>query len=228
MRGTNAPDETGQPMTQIRLTLALTLGLAVSGLAAFAQETAAPATEAPAATAPAATDLAMGEPAQDPNAIGSTYSKAVFDAWDLRCVRTETGQDPCQLYQLLKDGEGTSVAEFNLFDLPEGGEAVAGATVIAPLETQLTAGLRIAVDATEPKVYPFTFCARVGCVARVGFTAAEMDALRKGDKAVVTIVPAVAPDQQVVLELSLKGFTAGFDAVKTSNAALPAAAAPAP
>lgn len=217
-------------MTQLRLTLALTLGLALSGAAAFAQETTAPATEAPAATAPAAaaTDLAMGQPAQDPNAVGSTYSKAVFDAWDLRCVRTETGQDPCQLYQLLKDGEGTSVAEFNLFDLPEGGEAVAGATVIAPLETQLTAGLRIAVDAVEPKVYPFTFCARVGCVARVGFTAAEMDALRKGDKAVVTIVPAVAPDQQVVLELSLKGFTAGFEAVKESNAALPAPAAPAP
>ncbi|OYU18314.1 MAG: invasion-associated locus B family protein [Rhodobacteraceae bacterium PARR1] len=210
-------------MTQLRLTLALTLGLAVAGFAALAQETAAP-TEAPAADA--AADLAMGQPAQDPNAIGATYSKAVFDAWDLRCVRTETGQDPCQLYQLLKDGQGTSVAEFNLFDLPEGGEAAAGATVIAPLETQLTAGLRIAIDGAEPKVYPFTFCARIGCVARVGFTAAEMDLLRKGEKAIVTIVPAVAPDQQVVLEASLKGFTAGFDAVKANNAALPAPEAP--
>lgn len=216
-------------MTQLRLTLALTLGLAVTGFAAVAQETAAPTTEAPAATTPApGADLAMGQPAQDPNAVGTTYSKQLFDAWDLRCVRTETGQDPCQLYQLLKDGQGTSVAEFNLFDLPEGGEAAAGATVIVPLETQLTAGLRIGIDAAEPKVYPFTFCARVGCVARVGFTAAEMDALRKGDKAIVTIVPAVAPDQQVVLEASLKGFTAGFEAVKANNMALPAPEAAAP
>lgn len=217
-------------MTHLRLTLALTLGLAVTGFAAAAQETAAPAPEAPVATTPApGGDLAMGQPAQDPNAVGTTYSKQVFDAWDLRCVRTETGQDPCQLYQLLKDGQGTSVAEFNLFDLPEGGEAAAGATVIVPLETQLTSGLRIAIDGAEPKVYPFTFCARVGCVARVGFTAAEMDALRKGDKTVLTIVPAVAPDQQVVLEASLKGFTAGFEAVKANNTALPApeaAAAP--
>ena len=38
-------------MTQLRLTLALTLGLAVTGFAALAQETAAP-TEAPAAEAP--------------------------------------------------------------------------------------------------------------------------------------------------------------------------------
>lgn len=218
-------------MTHLRLTFALTLGLAAMGLAAVAQETTAPAADAPVATTPApGGDLAMGQPAQDPNAVGTTYSKQVFDAWDQRCVRTETGADPCQLYQLLKDGQGTSVAEFNVFDLPEGGEAAAGATVIVPLETQLTAGLRIAIDGTEPKVYPFTFCARVGCVARIGFTAAEMDALRKGDKAIVTIVPAVAPDQQVVLEASLKGFTAGFDAVKASNAALPApapAAAPA-
>ena len=56
----------------------------------------------------------------------------------------------------------------------------------------------------------------------MGFTAAEMDALRKGNKAVVTIVPAAAPDQQVVLEASLKGFTAGFEAVKESNSKLPA------
>ncbi len=210
-------------MTQLRLTLALTLGLALTGLTAFAQDTAAPTAEAPDAAAPA-DDLAMGQPAQDPNAVGTTYSKQLFDAWDLRCVRTETGQDPCQLYQLLKDGEGTSVAEINLFDLPEGNEAAAGATVIAPLETQLTAGLRIAIDDIEPKIYPFTFCARIGCVARIGFTAAEMDALRKGVKAILTIVPAVAPDQQVVLEASLKGFTAGFDAVKANNAALPAPA----
>lgn len=216
-------------MTNLRLSLALTLGIAVTGFAAFAQETAAPA-EAPAADAAAQDDLAMGQPAQDPNAVGSTYSKQLFDAWDLRCVRTETGEDPCQLYQLLKDGQGTSVAEINLFDLPEGGEAVAGATVIAPLETQLTAGLRIAIDGAEAKIYPFTFCARIGCVSRVGFTAAEMEALKKGNKAVVTIVPAAAPDQQVVLEASLKGFTAGFDAVKENNAKLPApapAAAPA-
>jgi len=210
-------------MTKLRTTLALTLGLALTGFAAFAQETAAPAADGTAA-APAANDVAMGQPAQDQNAIGSTYSKQVFDAWDLRCVRTESGQDPCQLYQLLKDGQGTSVAEINLFDLPQGGEAAAGATVIVPLETQLTSGLRIAIDGVEPKIYPFTFCARIGCVSRVGFTAAEMEAMKKGAKAVVTIVPAAAPDQQVVLEASLKGFTAGFDAVKENNAKLPAPA----
>lgn len=203
-----------------QVAFALTLGLAsVTGFAALAQEApadgAASAETAPAAGAETAaipdTGLSMGQtPAEGP---GSTYVKESFELWELRCVRVAEGAEPCQLYQLLKDGQGTAVAEIGLFALPEGGEAVAGATIIAPLETLLTAGLRIAVDAGTPKAYPFTFCSQIGCVARVGFTAAEVEGFKKGGKATLTIVPAVAPDQTVDLEVSLKGFTAGYDAV---------------
>jgi len=207
--------------------LALAALIAATGLSALpaaAQE----ATEAPAegtAAAPAeGTDLNMGTPEAAADGIGSTYVKANFETWEQRCVRTESGADPCQLYQLLKDGSGNSVAEIGLFTLPAGGEAVAGATIIAPLETLLTAGLRIGVDDAQPKVYPFTFCSQVGCVARVGFTAAEVDGFKKGGKATLTIVPAVAPDKTVALEVSLKGFTAGFDAVAAAQAAAEAAA----
>lgn len=202
------------------LTMALALGLlATSGLAAMAQETTeapaeAPAAEAPAAGAPAQ-DLSMGEaPADGP---GSSYVKEAFGAWELRCVRVAEGTEPCQLYQLLKDADGNSVAEIGMFSMPEGGEAVAGATIIAPLETLLTAGLRLGVDESDPKIYPFTFCSQMGCVARVGFTAAEIDAFKAGAKATLRIVPAVAPDQTVTLEMSLSGFTAGYDAVAASR-----------
>ena len=201
---------------------ALSLGLTIlGGTVAFAQE----ATDPPAEAAPAPADaasadgLSMGQsPADGP---GSSYVKEAFNDWELRCVRVESGAEPCQLYQLLKDGQGTSVAEIGLFSLPEGGEAAAGATIIVPLETLLTAGLRLGVDAAQPKIYPFTFCSQVGCVARVGFTAEEVESFRKGNKAVLTIVPAVAPDQTVALDVSLSGFTAGFEAVK---ATLPAEA----
>lgn len=202
------------------LTMALALGLlATSGLAAMAQEATeapaeAPAAEAPAAGAPAQ-DLSMGEaPADGP---GSSYVKEAFGAWELRCVRVAEGTEPCQLYQLLKDADGNSVAEIGMFSMPEGGEAVAGATIIAPLETLLTAGLRLGVDESDPKIYPFTFCSQMGCVARVGFTAAEIDAFKAGAKATLQIVPAVAPDQTVTLEMSLSGFTAGYDAVAASR-----------
>ena len=150
---------------------------------------------------------------QETAAVGETYLAASFELWEQRCIKMEDGSDPCQLYQLLKDKDGNSVAEINMFPLPAGSQAVAGATVVVPLETLLTANLKMAVDTSEPRLYPFTFCAPIGCVARVGFTAAEVDQFRKGAKATMTIVPAAAPDQKVELDISLKGFTAGFDAV---------------
>jgi invasion protein IalB len=133
-------------------------------------------------------------------------------------MRTADGSDPCQLYQLLKDAQGTSVAEISLFPLPPGQQAIAGATIVAPLETLLTEQLTLAVDGATPKRYPFTWCAPLGCIARVGFTQAEIDGFKKGAKATMTIVPVAAPDQKVVLDISLKGFTAGFDAVAKTPA----------
>ncbi len=209
----------------------------VSTPAGFAQTTTTtpPASDTtattPAADAAAPADqLAIGKdaapvglPTQADAAVNGLYLAAHFDAWEQRCVKTADGSDPCQLYQLLKDKDGNSVAEISLFDLPDGGEAAVGATVIVPLETLLTASLRIGVDAANPKLYPFTYCTTQGCVARIGFTAAELAVLKKGNAATVTIVPAVAPDKTVALTLSLKGFTAGYTAIK----AIPAPAAPA-
>ncbi len=57
----------------------------------------------------------------------------------------------------------------------------------------------------------------MGCIARVGFTQAEIDGFKKGAKATLTIVPVAAPDQKVALDISLKGFTAGFDAVSKTR-----------
>lgn len=214
-------------MAKTKLT-ALALLISLVALPLAAQDAAAPAEEAPAKTAdPATTDgLSMGAEVGG-DGVGSTYSAAKFEAWEQRCVRSQSGVDPCQLYMLLKDGEGNSVAEFTLFGLPEGteGPAVAGATFIAPLETLLTAGMTLQIDTSKPKAYPFTFCGSIGCVARLGFTAEEVAQLKQGANAVITIVPFVAPDQRVVLTASLKGFTAGFDAVNAANAAADAAAA---
>ena len=194
-----------------------------------AQETTpTPAPDATGQTpAPAPTDLSMGvDPTAKPAlpgkadaAEGQTYLNAAFEKWELRCVKTADGSDPCQLYQLLLDDTGNDVAEISMFALPAGNAAAAGATVVVPLETLLTAAMQLSVDGAKPKIYPFTFCTRAGCVARVGFTAEEVAQLKAGAGAVMTIVPAVAPDQKVELQVSLKGFTAGYEAVKTANAA---------
>ena len=48
--------------------------------------------------------------------------------------------------------------------------------------------------------------------------------MKAGAAAKITIVPFVAPDEKVELTLSLKGFTAGYEAVTAANEAADAAA----
>lgn len=200
--------------------LATTLCLLL-GTSAFAQDTtttpAADAAPADATLDPNALSMGTEEGAAPADGIGSTYTAAQFGAWEQRCVRTEDGADPCQLYQLLKDGQENAVAEISIFGLPKGQQAVAGATIIAPLETLLTADLSMSVDGGKTRKYPFSWCSPVGCISRVGFTQAELDGFKKGNEAKLTIVPVVAPDQKVELKVSLAGFTAGYDAVNKAN-----------
>ncbi len=221
------------PKTFLNLALSFSLaaffGTVVTPVLAQTTETPAVEPAAPAtvpADAAVPSDLSMGAevlpglPAQADAEVGQTYIVANFDKWEQRCVKAADGGDPCQLYQLLLDAEGNSVAEISVFDLPNGGQAAAGATFVAPLETLLTANLRISVDTGKERIYPFAFCTKGGCVARLGFTADELAGFKKGVKAVLTIVPAAAPDQKVTLDLTLKGFTAGYEAVAKANSAL--------
>ncbi|MGX9354048.1 invasion associated locus B family protein [Roseobacteraceae bacterium S113] len=159
-------------------------------------------------------ELSTGAPAEPENALGAAYTRETSGDWELRCVRTETPEsDPCQLYQLLSDQTGNAVSEVSIFRLPEGGDVVAGATIIVPLETLLTAQLTMAVDGANAKRYPFSFCNPVGCYARLGLTEAEVNSFKRGAKAQVQIRPFAAPDQTVTVDMSLSGFTAGFDKV---------------
>jgi invasion protein IalB len=175
--------------------------------------------ETPGAETPAPDDLNLGTPVTAPQE-NAPYVREEFADWSLRCVRVAEGPEPCQLYQLLLDADENPVAEIGMFRLPEGGEAIAGANFVAPMETLLPAGVRISVDGGETLSYPYSFCSArgfspllsSGCLARIGFTQGMIDAFRRGRQATITIVPALATDQEVVLTLSLSGFTDGFAA----------------
>lgn len=181
--------------------------LLTHGGMALAQET-TDTTEAEDTSTPS-DDLSLGEPVGPQ--VGQSYVLQEFGDWQMRCVKAPEGQkDPCNLYQLLQNEDGLAVAEFNLFRLPEGARAAAGATIVVPLETLLTEQLTLSVDGQNARRYPFTFCNAAGCVARVGFTQAEVEQFKRGSTATVRLVPAAEPDVEVVLNISLNGFTAGF------------------
>lgn len=201
--------------TKLLPPLALAAMLLVSPL--WAQDTGeTPTGDEPVAEAPEAeteSDLNMGEVVDTTRQPGVTYIDEVFDDWERKCVFNPDGVDPCQLYQLLKDGDGQATAEITVMRLPEGGQAAAGATVVVPLQTLLTQQLTISIDGGQTKRYPFRFCTTVGCFAQLGLTEGEISSFKRGANATITIVPAAAPDAKVDLAVSLSGFTAGFESL---------------
>lgn len=156
-------------------------------------------------------ELDLGRPVE----TDLSYIKEQYGDWQLQCFRTETGDDPCQMYQLLREEAGNPVAEFSVFRLPgsEQAQAIAGATIVVPLGTLLSEGLRISVDDGQMKAYNFAFCSMGGCFARIGFTEQDIEGFKAGGAATLTIIPAQAPDQVVRINASLDGFTAAFNEV---------------
>ena len=116
------------------------------------------------------------------------------------------------MYQLLLDESEAPIAEISIAALTADSGAVAGATITTPLETFLPTGLGWSVgDAEEMRVEGFRMCAVIGCVARIGFSAEEIDAMKRGTHANIVIAPFVAVDQPVTIRVSLLGFTAALD-----------------
>lgn len=202
-------------MTYYTPVLTLCAALAFSAPATvFAQSTTtgdATVTQTETATPSVEDQLSLGEDAA--TEIGQPYTREEIGAWEMRCIKVEAGEEPCQMYQLLDDGEGAPVAEVSLFRLPDGRKAVAGATVIVPLETSLTSQLTISIDGGKARRYPYAFCNPVGCYVRLGLTNEDVAAFKRGNAAEMVIVPALAPDQKVALKLDLTGFTASYDKV---------------
>ncbi len=156
--------------------------------------------------------LDMGESADTPR-VGQRYVKEKFGAWDLVCVRTDAEKDPCSIVQVLTDQNANPVAEFSMFRLSGGNEALAAANVVVPLETLLTAQLLISVDGAVGRRYNYSFCHQQGCVAQIGFNETDITGLKNGLTATVQLVPAAAPDRVITLNLSLSGFIPAYEAV---------------
>ena len=193
-----------------RSLLLLSLVAALGAAPAFAQTTTEPAE----GSTNIGGALDLGEDANAPAGAAQqpeTYIKETIGDWSLQCIKVPEGEEVCQMYQLLKDPNGASVAEVSIFKLENGGRAIAGGTFVVPLETLLTQKLTVAVDGGQARRYDYSFCAPIGCYARVGFTAEDIAGFKAGKSGTVTLVPALAPDQKVSVTMSLNGFTAAFD-----------------
>ncbi len=177
--------------------------------AVYAQETSdetEPQAETPQTEATEELDLGETGPR-----VGEQYVKETSGDWNITCLKTEEDKDPCLLRQILSGAEGQPVAEISINKLPEGAAAVAGASLIVPLETLLQAQIAVSIDGAPSKRYNYHHCNPVGCVAQLGFTQGDIDAMKAGSTATISLVSILAPNQLLQLEMSLGGFTSGYD-----------------
>ncbi|WP_037306785.1 invasion associated locus B family protein [Ruegeria halocynthiae] len=142
--------------------------------------------------------------------VGEQFVKEKSGDWEVSCIKTETDNDPCAMVQIVNGQQGEPIAEVTIGKLPEGGAAVAWANVIVPLETLLQAQLALSIDGAPRKLYNYHHCVPIGCVAQLGLSQGDLDAMKAGSEAVISIVPARAPDQVLQMNMSLSGFTGAF------------------
>lgn len=155
--------------------------------------------------------------AQQAASLPEPYEAAVHNDWSIMCERTETVEATnCEMYQLLRDASDSPIAEISVVALPFGSEFAAGATITTPLETFLPTGMGWHVGSAENmRVEPFRVCTVVGCIVRMGLTPEDVDGLKAGSAATITIAPFVQIDQPIEISVSLSGFTAAYDELQT-------------
>lgn len=143
---------------------------------------------------------------------GQQYIREKHGDWEVRCVKGDD-EKICNLYQLLYDKDGNSIAEIIMISLPKSSKAVAGITLVSPLGTLLTQPLSLRIDSGKRKHYPYSWCESTGCIVRFGLTKSELNAFKHGVKATIGISSVSNPEKKISVDISLDGITAGFNAL---------------
>ena len=141
------------------------------------------------------------------------YIKERFENWTLKCIKPVNSIERCEANQIIFNQKQQPVAEISIIKMPKGQVAAAAATIIVPLETILSEGLVLAIQELEPKRYQFKFCNSLGCYSQIGLTDDEVEALKKKEKASIVLKHISSGDQQIVIPMSLNGFTKTFSNV---------------
>ncbi|MGE4244871.1 MAG: invasion associated locus B family protein [Parvibaculaceae bacterium] len=118
----------------------------------------------------------------------------------------------CGMVQTARNEERKNVAlTLVLMKGEQQGKPVTMMRVMAPIGVYLPTGVALEIDGAAVGRVPFTRCLPQVCVAFAEASPPTLEKLRKGGKANFIIYEA--PGLGISLALSLKGFTAGLDAL---------------
>jgi len=144
---------------------------------------------------------------------GATLTRTTVGAWEVACA--DNGQ--CAMAQIGNDSQGTPVLEMVIRKLPEPLEvgdrsAIAVLDVVTPLGVVLTDGLGLTIDGGQTEAAPFQICTEQGCLVREPIDQGLIDRLKRGSVARIEIV--AANQGPIAADLSLSGFTRGYDSIE--------------
>ena len=174
---------------------------------------AAPAPRAPAAAqAPAAPRA----PAAGPTASPADAVRTTHGDWEVACA-PGNAKGSCAMAQIGNDATGTPVLEMVIRKLAEPLEvneqtAVAVLDVITPLGVVLTEGLTMKIDKGRDESAAFQICTEQGCLVREPVGDELIARFKRGRVAKISVF--AANQGEVTSDLSLKGFTAAWNATR--------------
>ncbi|MEX2035766.1 MAG: invasion associated locus B family protein [Xanthobacteraceae bacterium] len=145
-------------------------------------------------------------------AIGPLEARAqeapqVYEHWSIVCNANQAGQRECLMYQdIIADGTDQSIMRVTVVKTPQ-----SALIVTTPLGVILPQGLILAIDQQEASRMQYQICIEPGCRAQIDLAPELVQRLKSGVGATVTIV---GPNNQpIAVPVSLKGFTAAYDAL---------------
>lgn len=185
---------------------------ALAGLAALLLASALPAA-AEAQTGESTGQPAAEQPAQDPN----TTLGEKFGDWQVVCQKVSDTQQLCGNVQEVKTAEGKLAlwAAFGYFQADTGPVMILRMPydlVDPPAGFRVAAGMQLAVDGSGQVNVPVEICAPGGCQLGLLLEEKFVAALKGGNKLNITV--PLSTGQTATINLSLKGFTAAYDALK--------------
>lgn len=157
---------------------------------------------------------AKGKPSAEQTKGAAPEDGKQYKDWTIRCQPIEQGKADkvCFLTQIINDKESKKpMIDVRIGYLGKDNQQPA-AIFAVPLGAALRAGLGFKIDEDKPIGIPYDFCDPIGCRATLPLDDALVSKLKSGKTSQVIFFHITSPNP-VTNDLSLNGFTAGFDAL---------------
>lgn len=170
------------------------------------------------AGAPAAKPATRAEaPAREQAQPGPAIAAERFESWELQCESIAAASRICQVSSRVTSPDGSQV----ILVMSLANDAGANSTrmqMAVPLGIALAEKVNITVAPDYDTSLAVSRCTPQGCLVEGTVEPAFIAALQKGEQAVVSV--ATPEGKRIPIALALKGFSAAFDALKASEAAI--------